>query len=178
MDVQHVLLSPKGRIGPRDFSRGLILLTGAMMIIQIAAALVSPAFGILQYPLVFSYVCVFGKRLHDGGRSAWLYLAFLAGYFFIVTVGSAVLLPILSPGAYSMQAEFQKLAQSGGISAAFEAMTNDARELARESVLTTIVTFLAASGILGLIGRRLNSDPSSNIYGPPTEQAGQPDTFS
>ena len=41
MDVQHVLLSPKGRIGPRDFSRWLILLTGAMMIIQIAAALVS-----------------------------------------------------------------------------------------------------------------------------------------
>ena len=178
MDVQHVLLSPKGRIGPSDFGRGLILLTGVMMLVQIASALVAPAFGILQYPLVFSYVCVFGKRLHDSGRTAWLYLAFLAGYFFIVTVGSAFLLPMLSPDAFSMQAEFQKVAQSGGIAAAFDAMTQDAQKLARQSVLTTVVTFLIASGILGLIGGRLKSDTSSNAYGPPTARSDQPDTFS
>lgn len=177
MDVKYVLLSSNGRIGPRDFGRGLILLTGAMMIVQIAAGLVSPAFGMLQYPLVFSYVCVFGKRLHDGGRSAWIYLAFLAGYFVIATLASAILLPVLSPQAFSMQGEFQKLAQAGDFTAAIEEMAKHAQELARASILTTIASFLIASGILGLIGTRLRSDPSSNRFGPPGGST-QSDTFS
>ena len=33
-------------------------------------------------------------------------------------------------------------------------------------------------GVLGLIGARLRSDPSSNRFGPPSSGSGQPDTFS
>ncbi len=178
MDIQYVLLSPNGRIGPRDFGRGLILLTGAMMIVQIAVALVSPAFGMLQYPLVFSYVCVFGKRLHDGGYSAWFYLVFLAGYFVLSTTATAILMPILSPEALLMQADFQKLAMEGQFSAAMEEVAKIAQELARKSVLTTIVAFLLTSGALGLIAARLRSDPSTNRFGPPSDSSGQADTFS
>ena len=178
MDIQYVLFRPNGRIGPRDFGRGLILLTGAMMIVQIAVALVSPAFGMLQYPLVYSYVCVFGKRLHDGGHSAWFYLLFLAGYFALSTTATAILMPFLSPDALSMQADFQKLAMEGQFSAAMEEVAKIAQELARKSVLTTITAFLLTSGALGLIGYRLRSDPSTNQYGPPTDGSGQPDTFS
>lgn len=178
MDIQYVLFRPNGRIGPRDFGRGLILLTGAMMIVQIAVALVSPAFGMLQYPLVYSYVCVFGKRLHDGGHSAWFYLLFLAGYFVLSTTATAILMPFLSPDALSMQADFQKLAMEGQFSAAMEEVAKIAQELARKSVLTTITAFLLTSGVLGLIGYRLRSDPSTNQYGPPTDGSGQPDTFS
>jgi uncharacterized membrane protein YhaH (DUF805 family) len=178
MDIQHVLLSPNGRIGPRDFGRGLILLTGAMMIVQIAVALTSPAFGMLQYPLVFSYVCVFGKRLHDGGYSAWLYLPFLLGYFVISTVATALFMPMLSPGALAMQAEFQALAQAGQFAAAVEEVAKNAPELARLSILTTTVAFLLTSGVLGLIGGRLRSDPASNRYGPPTGGSDRSDTFS
>ena len=169
MDIRYVLLSPNGRIGPRDFGRGLILLTGAMMIVQIAVALVS---------LVFSYVCVCGKRLHDGGHSAWFYLLFLAGYFVLSTAATAILMPFLSPEALSMQVEFQKLAMEGQFSAAVEEAAKIAPELARLSVLTTIAAFLVASGVLGLIGARLRSDPSSNRFGPPSSGSGQPDTFS
>jgi len=177
MDVKYVLLSTNGRIGPRDFGRGMILLTGAMMIVQIAAGLVAPAFGMLQYPLVFSYVCVFGKRLHDGGHSAWLYLAFLVGYFVFTTIVSAILLPFLSPEAFSMQGEFQKIAQSGDLSGAIEELAKHAQEFARASILTTIASFLIASGLLGLIGARLRSDPSTNRFGPP-DGSPQSDTFS
>jgi uncharacterized membrane protein YhaH (DUF805 family) len=178
MDIQYVLLSPNGRIGPRDFGRGLILLTAAMMIVQIAVALVSPAFGVLQYPLVFSYVCVFGKRLHDGGHSAWFYLLFLAGYFVLSTTATAILMPFLSPDALAMQVDFQKLAMEGQFNAAVEEAAKIAPELARQTVLTTIAAFLLTSGALGLIGARLRSDPSTNRFGPPSNGSGEPDTFS
>ena len=178
MDIRYVLLSPNGRIGPRDFGRGLILLTGAMMIVQIAVALVSPMFGMLQYPLVFSYVCVFGKRLHDAGHSAWFYLLFLAGYFVLSTTATAILMPFLSPEALSMQADFQKLAMEGQFGAAMDEVAKIAQELARKSVLTTVTAFLLTSGALGLIGARLQSDPSTNRFGPPSNGSGEPDTFS
>ncbi|KCZ88839.1 DUF805 domain-containing protein [Hyphomonas johnsonii] len=178
MDIKTVLFNPNGRIGPREFGQGLILLTGAMMIIQILLALVSPAFGVLQWAIVFSYVCVFGKRLHDAGQSAWLYLAFLVGYFVVSTVFSALLMPILSPDALAMRGDFEKLAEAGDFAAAFEEIAKNAAELARESVVTTLVSFLLASGTLGLIAGRLPSDPSTNRYGPPPNGPDQANTYS
>ncbi len=74
MDFRSLFLDPQGRLAPRPFARGFILLTGAMMVITVLSSVASPGLGILQYALVFPYVCLFGKRLHDAGLSAWLWL--------------------------------------------------------------------------------------------------------
>jgi len=167
MDFRFVFLDPQGRLAPRPFARGLVLLTGASMLISVLTAVASPGLNVLQYALVFAYLCVFGKRLHDAGMSAWLWLAFLAGLFFLNMFLSAILLPVLSPQAFAIQLEVQKLMETGGLGAAFEELALRAEEYARLSAVTTLAAFLISSAITGFAAFRLRSDPKSNRYGPP-----------
>lgn len=169
MDFRYLFLEPQGRLSPRPFARGFILLTGAMMIITLLSAVVSPGLGILQYALVFPYVCLFGKRLHDAGLSAWLWLGFLAGFGFISMVFSMMFLPVLSPAAFEVQGEMQKLMETEGMAAAFEALSQRAPEYARLAAVTTIASFLIASGLTGYAAFRMRSDPKPNKYGPPAD---------
>ena len=178
MDIQYVLLNPKGRIASRDFLRGLVLLTGAFMIVQVIGTFVLPALTVLVYPLIYPYVCVFSKRLHDAGQSGWLYLLFLLGYAIIGSIASALLMPALSPAAYEMNLEFQQALQGGGMAGVFSEMTDHADELGRKSALTTLVSFLFTSALLGFIGARLPSDPDNNRHGPPTSRQSPSNTFS
>jgi hypothetical protein len=162
MDFRYLFLEPQGRLAPRPFARGLVLLTGAFM---------------LQYTLVFPYVCLFGKRLHDAGLSAWLWLAFLAGFGLLNVLLSAMLLPALSPQAYAVQTEMQKIMIDSGFNAAMEALSARAAEISRLSAVTSVAALLIASAITGFTAYRLRSDPKPNKHGRPT-LGGPADTFS
>ncbi|HPE49640.1 MAG TPA: hypothetical protein PLR76_14645 [Hyphomonas sp.] len=168
MDVGYVLFSPNGRTGPRDFLRGLILLTGASIIVQLGSTYVSPAVALVQYVLVWSYACVYGKRLHDAGYSAWLCLAFFAGFMVVNWIVSGMLMPLLSPEAMKILTELEQVAASGGFSAMLQAMSERAPEIARKSAMTNLVAMLVSTAVLAFIGTRLRSDPNSNVHGPAT----------
>ncbi len=168
MDFRFLFLEPQGRLAPRPFGRGLVLLTGACMMISVLTAVVSPGLNVLQYALVFPYICLFGKRLHDAGLTAWLWIAFLAGLGFLNMFLSAILLPVLSPGAFAIQVEVQETMQTVGFTAAFEELALRAEEYARLSAVTTLAAFLISSAITGFAAFRLRSDPKTNRHGPPT----------
>ena len=168
MDFRFLFLEPQGRLAPRPFGRGLVLLTGACMMISVLTAVVSPGLNVLQYALVFPYICLFGKRLHDAGLTAWLWIAFLAGLGFLNMFLSAILLPVLSPGAFAIQVEVQETMQTVGFTAAFEELALRAEEYARLSAVTTLAAFLISSAITGFAAFRLRSDPKPNRHGPPT----------
>lgn len=176
MDFRFLFLDPQGRLAPLAFARGLLLLTAAMLVVSVLAAVVSPGLGILQYALVFPYVCLFGKRLHDAGLSAWLWLAFLAGFGFFNMFLSAIFLPMLSPEAFAIQGEIQKRMETDGFAAAFEALSARAPEYARLAAVTTVAALLASSALTGFAAYRMRSDPKPNRHGPPT-QAGAAETF-
>ncbi len=167
MDARFVFFNPEGRTAPHLFARGFIVLTGVCMFVQIAAVLVSPAFGMLQYAMIFPYLCVFAKRLHDAGHSAWWYLAFLMGYMLLNIIFGAITLPVLSPAAFALQAEFQVILQQQGMASMLEAMSERAQELQRLSVVSSVVSFLLSSAVLGFIGMRLKQDSGPNKYGVP-----------
>ena len=160
MDMRYVLLSSKGRTGSRTFLRGLSVITAAFIIVQIANTFISPIFGILVYPMVYVYVCLFSKRLHDAGHSGWFYLLFLIGYGVVGSIVSALLMPILSPVAFEMYAQF-----GSDLSGAMEA-------------LTALASFLLTTALLGFIAARLPTDPDANQYGPPTSRNSMSNTFS
>lgn len=168
MDFRTLFFEPKGRIGPRSFGQGYILLTGAMLVITALGVTVWPQAAVLQYALVFPYICVFGKRLHDAGQTAWLWGLFLAGYFVISLVASAALLPSLAPEAYAIQLEMQELWEEQGFDAAMQALSQRAPEVARSSATVNIISLLIASAITGFVAFRLPSDPRPNRHGPPT----------
>lgn len=176
MDFRKVFFDPQGRISPRVFGQGYVLLTGATLVVTVLALVVSPGAGILQYALVFPYICVFGKRLHDAGMSAWLWLVFLLGYFLINVVASAILVPVLAPETYAIQLEVQKVMEEGGLNAGMEELARRAPEITQSSALVNVIVLLIASAIIGFIAYSLRSDPNANRHGPPTTHGGRPDS--
>ena len=70
MDMQYVLLNPNGRIAPRDFWIGVLILIGGNILLTPIPVIG----GLVWLLLVYVGICVYGKRLHDTGRSAWLHV--------------------------------------------------------------------------------------------------------
>ncbi len=168
MDISHVLLSPKGRIGSRDFLRGMILLTGGSLIIQVLVVGVSVGASLLQYPMLWGYFCVIGKRLHDAGQTAWFNLLFLLGFVIVSSILNAVLLPLLSPGMMPLMTQIQEIGLRDGFGGMLQAQQEHAIQIARGTALTTLTSFLISTAGLALIGAQLPSDPNANKHGPAT----------
>jgi len=168
MDISHVLLSPKGRIGPRDFLRGLILLTGASVIVQALAPATAPEIAVLQYPMLWAYFCVFGKRLHDNGQTAWINLLLFAAFIIVSSMLTAMLMPVLSPQIMPLMLEIQAIGVNQDLMAMLQAQQKHAVELARGTALPALASFLICSGLLGVLGAGLPSDPNANVHGPAT----------
>lgn len=175
MDFRFLFLEPQGRLAPRPFARGFLLLTGATLIVTVLSIIAAPGISLLQYALIFPYLCLFGKRLHDAGLSAWLWLAYLLGWGFINMVLTSLLLPVLSPQAFEMQVEINKLMETSGFNAAFRALAEQGPEIARASAVTTVAAFLGSSAVTGFAAFRMRTDPRQNRHGPPAD--GQPSTF-
>ncbi|MEL6662659.1 MAG: DUF805 domain-containing protein [Pseudomonadota bacterium] len=170
-----VLFNPNGRIGPRTFWRGIVLLLGAMIIINILSAYAGPVgqmLGLLTLAAPYCYLCVYGKRLHDSGKSAWFFLLFFIGYFILEGVFQTVLMPFLSPAASVLQDDMTLLMEQGQW---MEALAY-APEIAKASLMTALVSLILANIVLGFLAARLKSDPGPNEYGPP-EGAAVSDPF-
>ena len=176
----NTLFNPVGRLSRNQFLRGLILCLIAAMFIQILVSFVSPGFSVVNTALVFPFFCVFGKRLHDAGLTAWWFLAFLAGYFVLSTLLTAILLPFVSPESAAMQAELQEIGLTDGFGAMITAAMEQAPAINRASIMTTLVVLLITNGVLGLVAASLKSDPNTNKHGPPTlrSHAPNPDDYS
>lgn len=175
MDFRSVFFDPQGRIGPRTFGQGYVLLTGVMLVVTVLSLVAAPGMAILQYALVFPYICLFGKRLHDAGLSAWLWLVFLLGYFLINVVASAILMPVLAPETHAIQLEVQEVMVENGLNAGMEELARRAPEIAQTSALVNVVVLLIASAITGFAAYSLRSDPNTNRHGPPTTGGRHPD---
>lgn len=66
MDWQFLLFNPNGRIGPRDYWIGVAIIIGGNLLADVLPVLG----GLLWLLLIWVGLCVYGKRLHDAGRSA------------------------------------------------------------------------------------------------------------
>ena len=172
MDFRFLFLEPHGRLAPRPFARGLVVLTGAYMIITLLSVVVWPGLGPMQFVLVFPYFCLFAKRLHDAGLSAWLWLAFLFGFGLVNLVSTSALFPVLSPQAYAMQEEVQALMfdvlKGGSTPEELETSVARMQLFSRLSAVTSIAALLITSALVGLAAFRMRSEPKPNRHGPPT----------
>ena len=87
MDIGHVLFRPSGRIGQQDFWIGVLIIIGA----HILSALLGPLQIIAWLGLIWVGFAVYGKRLHDAGRSAWIHVLPWAVWL-ALTIASVVFL--------------------------------------------------------------------------------------
>lgn len=171
MDFRFLFFSPQGRLSPRAFGQGFILLTGAMLVITALSSLVSPQVNLLQYVLVFPYICVFGKRLHDAGQSAWLWLGFVLMWLVVSAIAGGLLLQLMAPEAIDLSSELM-----GAILAPDAVdqtvLAAQMEEFSRLSAIPNLLSFLIASAVTGYAAYKMKSDPDTNRFGPPPHRAG------
>jgi uncharacterized membrane protein YhaH (DUF805 family) len=155
VDWQRLFLSPQGRIGQREFWIGFAILFVSGFVLGLIP-FIGQLIGIL---LIYPQVCVFVKRLHDFGKTGWLYLAPLGLTIVLVGVGFAV-------GGAAMFAAGAAGDGAGG-AAALGGMGIAA--------LFFLLAFVVNIAFLLWVGLS-KGDPGSNQYGPPSNGVAA-DTF-
>jgi uncharacterized membrane protein YhaH (DUF805 family) len=149
MDWQTLFLKVEGRMGRKDYWIGVAILfvvgliAGNVPIIKTLWPLASIYFG----------VCVYGKRLHDIGQSAWMVLLpygiMIGGLALAAVLGGAALLGASATGS-------DTAAAVGGIAGLGLAG------------LIILAASLACIGWIIWLGTR-DSEPTENQFGPPRE---------
>ncbi len=88
MSFTQVLFNPNGRISQGQFWAGW-----AVIVVTFVIGTFIPFLGLLVWlGLVYVGICVYGKRLHDMGRSAWLHaIPWALGIGFTVMMFSSMM---------------------------------------------------------------------------------------
>ena len=147
MNWQFLFLSANGRIGQKDFWIGFLILFVAGFILGMI-----PLLGMLiSIALIYPWVCLYSKRLHDFGKTGWLAAVpfgiwVVAGIFAVMAGGAAVF------GV----ASGNEAAAAGGAMAALAGMG-----------LVMMLAFLVWIGFTLWVGLT-KGDPAPNQYGAPT----------
>jgi len=87
-----LLLSPSGRMGRRDYVIGLALFFLITVLFNLMLKSLGNSMAAFWLSLPFPFIvlhmtyCVYGKRLHDMGRSFWPVTAFIVGLIAIAII--------------------------------------------------------------------------------------------
>jgi len=117
MNIGNVLFSPNGRIGQQDYWIGILILIG----VNVLSNLTGPIQPIIWLGLIWVGIAIYGKRLHDAGKTAWLHaIPWALGLaFFIVGAGmivaSAISAGIISDTSDLSTDQIIALVSAGGV---------------------------------------------------------------
>ena len=147
MDWKTLFLTADGRIGKRDFWIGFAILFGVGFVLGMI-----PVIGqLVSIALIFPWVCLYAKRLHDMGKTGWLML---------VPMGVAIVCTIivLMVGGMAMIG-----AGAAGTDAAAGGAAMAGVGMAALVLLAAFVVNIAFLFWVGLSA----GDPGDNRFGPP-----------
>lgn len=171
MGIMGVLFNPNGRIQANKFWQGVIVLVGFQIVFAVLPVLglnIQIIASFLGFAIIYPYLCVYGKRLHDSNKTAWMFLLFAFGYFVIALISF-----FFTPGVGEFFSEYMALAQEGD-EEAMQALQEQFQAEANSggAVIVQLGGLLVANLLLGFIAARMYSDPNTNKYGPPVGSEG------
>ena len=159
----NLLFIPTGRIARNRFWQGMVILTVASVLVAAGAVMLGTLFGLLSYALIYPYICVYGKRLHDAGYTAWWVIGVWFATFIFNAILSMIFTPLfMGPDELRIQEEMTERMMSGDLSGFMEGAEILAAELLPLTIFVTIVTNLVAAVAVGL----LPTEPRENKHGP------------
>ncbi|WP_291844407.1 DUF805 domain-containing protein [Maricaulis sp.] len=97
MNWQFLFFDPNGRIAARDYWIGVAIIIGGNVLANIIPILG----GLLWLGLIWVGLCVYGKRLHDTGRSAAIHaipwaVNFVIAILAVMMLGGVILSAVMS----------------------------------------------------------------------------------
>lgn len=167
----NLLFNPNGRIARQRFWQGMIVLTVASVVVSAGAWLIHPSIGLLSYALIFPYICVYGKRLHDAGQSAWWVIAIWISAVIVQVIVLIILMftvwpAFMSPEQKEIFREVMELSEQGDTAEAMKGveilMTSLEGLMQRSSLFLMVATNALFAMIIGF----LKTDPRENKHGP------------
>ena len=158
-----LLFNPNGRILRNRFWQGLVILTVASVLVTAGSVMIAEPIGYLTFPLFYMYICVFGKRLHDAGLTAWWVLGVLVGNLILTVISSLILRPFMvSSEAAEIEREMAERLFSGDLAGASEG----AQILAQQLLPLNLTQTVLVNFVLALIIGALATLPRENKHGP------------
>jgi len=167
----NLLFNPQGRILKHRFWQGLVILTVASVLFQAFQVRLGPALGVggmtvfflLGLLLLYAEVCVYAKRFHDAGTTAWWILSVWVGSFIISMIMSQLFGSVfLGERGAAIEAEVAERLAQGEFMVAIEAST----ALAEMVLPLTLITIVVSAVVMGFIVGSLKTQPGQNKHGP------------
>lgn len=162
MSLMSVLFAPNGRINPSQFQTGALVLLGIGFVMALLSLTGNAALMGVQtlvgLALIYPWVVLWRKRLHDNGKSGWfLVLIVLVWFILSMIVGQVVTMMFAGDMMQAME-------DVTGFSQMMQAQAQLAQELALPNAISSLVV-----GLIVVFGANaiLKSDPEENRYGPP-----------
>ena len=154
----NTMLNPQGRIGPVTFrNAAMILIAIGAILTLLPLASASPSLMALSFVsllLIYPWVVIWVKRLHDAGKSGWMFLVVLVLYLIASYASSLFISAQFAPAQ-------APVANPNDLSAMMAGMAAQMRATALPSAIVSVVISLAfvfAGNAL------LRSDPAPNAY--------------
>src|SRR5690606_9729416 len=92
MSLATDMLNPQGRLGPKSFQTAGLILVAIGLVISLISAIslvLGALLGILSLILIYPWVVIWVKRLHDAGKSGWFVLLVILVWLIVsMIVGS------------------------------------------------------------------------------------------
>ena len=163
-----MLLSPAGRMGRKDFWIAMVIFSLLVVLFNFAlqrlgnstaAFLISLPFPFLVLHMAY---CIYGKRLHDMGRSFWPLTGMIVS---LIIVAIVVMLTYGGSEYFSEFAQYNRKedidpAEIERIKAAYQKKLSEGNATVSNVMMGIIVVFTLWCGVSKTI-------PETNKYGPP-----------
>lgn len=161
-----LLLNPNGRLGRNRFWQGMVVLTVINVLVVAATSYISLGYIFTLFLLIYPFVCVIGKRLHDLGHSAWWVIAIFFAQFVAQNLLNAVITPIFvsMDELDQVMREIQERLDAGEAEAAMQGLHVQFKMLLPVSLIDVVAVNAGTAAVLGY----MRSDPEANQHGPPT----------
>ena len=162
-----LLFNPNGRIGRNRFWQGMVVLTIASILVAAGFRMVAIPLVFLHFALIYPYICVIGKRLHDVGQTAWLVLAvWLAGMVLNQIVSGILGVFLLSPETMENYERVMELLENNEVEPAMEGLMLLLRDTVPLVVVTTAIVGAVIAFALGMLPTQAQENKHGPVPGP------------
>ncbi len=167
--MQNMFFNPAGRLGSAGFIYAgyiLILIGVFVQIIALVNFNLARSINLLTYFLIYPWIVIWIKRLHDGGRSGWNLISYLLLYSILSTLGFLLVVFI-----FDKQGSFWQMALQASNHMIDEAeLEAQMLDFTKKILLpSTIVSTLVSLATLHIGDKTIPTDAGENQYGPPVD---------
>ena len=159
----NLLFSPSGRIGPSEFTKGIMILaviSAVLTILPLISMSLAMVGGLVSLVLLFPLFCLLIKRSHDAGKSGWMSIVWFILFAIIMVVLSQVVTMVFGG---DVKDAVNAAAESGDLAAVLEVSQSLAKKTAIPSAIAGLVGSFIAAFVINMLNK---ADDHENQYGP------------